>query len=147
MPSSNTPVDPNQTIYIRNLNDKIKKNELRRCLYCLFSAYGKIISIVTLKTMRERGQAFIAFADIVSATTAMRGLQGFNIFGKSMEIQYAKTKSNAIAKLDGTYKQPPVKKTGAGSTDQPTAGMSGSSSNPMKRERDTGSDSDSSMSE
>lgn len=58
--------------------------ELKRTLYCLFSAYGKVISIIATKTRQGRGQAFIAFSDIVSATTALRGLQGFTIYGKSM---------------------------------------------------------------
>ncbi|KAF8986031.1 hypothetical protein BGZ46_010448 [Entomortierella lignicola] len=142
MASTNPTIDPNQTIYVRNLNEKIKKNELKRSLYCLFSAYGKVISIVASKTQRDRGQAFIAFSDIVAATTALRGLQGFIFYGKSMEIQYAKTKSHAIAKLDGTYKQPPMKKLGAGSTDQTV-----SVSIATKRERDVDSDSDSEMSE
>ncbi|KAF9431709.1 U2 snRNP complex subunit msl1 [Entomortierella beljakovae] len=131
MASTNTHIDPNQTIYVRNLSEKIKKN-----------AYGKVISIVATKTKEGRGQAFIAFSDIVSATTALRGLQGFAFYGKSMEIQYAKSKSHAIAKLDGTYKPPPMKKLGAGSSDQ-TVTLSAAS----KRDRDADSDSDSSMSE
>ncbi|KAF9171180.1 hypothetical protein BGX21_001692 [Mortierella sp. AD011] len=141
MASTNPTIDPNQTIYVRNLNEKIKKNELKRSLYGLFSAYGKIISIVASKTKRDRGQAFIAFSDIVSATAALRGLQGFTFYGKSMEIQYAKTKSHAIAKLDGTFKQAPMKRLGAGSADQ-TVSLS-----VAKREREADSDSDSEMSE
>ncbi|KAI1313447.1 hypothetical protein EDD11_002554 [Mortierella claussenii] len=142
--SASTPaIDPNQTIYIRNLNEKIKKDELKRSLYCLFSAYGKIISIVACKTQRDRGQAFIAFSDIVSATTALRGLQGFSFYGKSMDIQYAKTKSHAIAKIDGTYVQPPMKKIGTGSANQ----MTSTSTASTKREREADSDSDSAMSE
>ncbi|KAF9582506.1 hypothetical protein BGW38_000123 [Lunasporangiospora selenospora] len=101
MASTAPTIDPNQTIYVRNLNEKVKKDELKRSLYCLFSAYGKVISIVACKTQRDRGQAFIAFSDIVSATMALRGLQGFSFYGKSLEIQYAKTKSHAIAKLEG----------------------------------------------
>ncbi|KAF9920173.1 U2 small nuclear ribonucleoprotein B'' [Linnemannia zychae] len=139
--ASNAPtIDPNQTIYVRNLNEKINKNELKRSLYCLFSAYGKIISIVASKTQRDRGQAFIAFSDVVSSTAALRGLQGFNFYGKPMEIQYAKTKSYAIAKLDGTYKQPPMKGI-AGDHGTNTLALA------TKREREADSDSDSEMSE
>ncbi|KAG0275768.1 hypothetical protein BGZ96_003621 [Linnemannia gamsii] len=142
--ASNTPaIDPNQTIYVRNLNEKINKIELKRSLYCLFSAYGKVISIVASKTSRDRGQAFIAFSDIVSATAALRGLQGFNFYDRPMEIQYAKSKSHAIAKLDGTYKQPPMKKIGSGAGDQTT----NTSAAAAKREREADSDSDSEMSE
>ncbi|KAF9126543.1 hypothetical protein BGW39_006563 [Mortierella sp. 14UC] len=142
--ASNAPViDPNQTIYVRNLNEKINKIELKRSLYCLFSAYGKVISIVASKTQRDRGQAFIAFSDIVAATAALRGLQGFNFYGAPLEIQYAKTKSHAIAKLDGTFKQAPMKRLGGGTGDQTT----NTSASAAKREREADSDSDSEMSE
>ncbi|KAF9115974.1 hypothetical protein BGX30_006097 [Mortierella sp. GBA39] len=143
MASTAPVIDPNQTIYVRNLNEKINKIELKCSLYCLFSAYGKVISIVASKTKRDRGQAFIAFSDIVSATAALRGLQGFNFYDRPMEIQYAKTKSDAIAKLDGTFKQPPMKKIGSGAGDQ----TSNTSASAAKREREADSDSGSEMSE
>ncbi|KAF9385338.1 hypothetical protein CPB97_004902 [Podila verticillata] len=138
--SSSSTIAPNQTIYIRNLNEKIKKDELKRSLYCLFSAYGKIISIVATKTQSGRGQAFIAFSDIVASTTALRGLQGFTFYGKALEIHYAKTKSDAIAKLDGTYRPAPMKKLG-GITDVTMTSAA------AKREREADSDSESEMSE
>ncbi|GJQ12502.1 hypothetical protein GpartN1_g4293.t1 [Galdieria partita] len=96
-------VPPNQTIYVRNLEEKVKKQELRQSLYEAFSQFGRIVDVVALKTARMRGQAFIAFEDIASATNALRGLQGFLFYNKPMVIQYAKTKSDKIAKLDGTF--------------------------------------------
>lgn len=53
-----------------------------------------------------RGQAHVAFRDVQASTQAMRALQGFDFFGKEMKIQYAKGKSDTIAKLDGTYRMP-----------------------------------------
>lgn len=71
-----------------------------------------------------RGQAHVTFRDIQTATQAMRALQGFEFFGREMvclipllkatideanmeqQIQYAKSKSDTIAKLDGTFKMP-----------------------------------------
>ncbi|CAI2165926.1 14502_t:CDS:2 [Funneliformis geosporum] len=103
-----TSIPPNYTLYIRNLNEKTNKDELKRSLYSLFSAYGRIIDIVALKTIQMRGQAFIVFKEIQSATSAMRGLNGFNFYDKPMHIEYAKGKSEAIAKLDGTWKRPGI---------------------------------------
>ncbi|CAG8551491.1 5066_t:CDS:2, partial [Cetraspora pellucida] len=97
---------PNQTLYVRNLNEKINKDELKRSLYALFSAYGRILDIVALKTIKMRGQAFVVFKEIQSATAAMRGLNGFNFYDVPMQIEYAKGKSDAVAKLDGTWKRP-----------------------------------------
>lgn len=75
---------PNQTLYLTNLNDKIRKPDLRVSLYMLFSTYGVVLDVVALKTMKHRGQAHIAFRDVTSATQAMRALDGMNIFGKEM---------------------------------------------------------------
>ncbi|KAG9248315.1 nucleotide-binding, alpha-beta plait [Calycina marina] len=98
---------PSQSLYITNLpNSKIQKNDLRISLYMLFSTYGPVLDVVALKTEKMRGQAHIVFRDIQTATQAMRALQGFEFFGKEMKLQYAKTKSDVIAKLDGTFRMP-----------------------------------------
>ena len=47
---------PSQTLYCNNLNDQIKKQELRRSLFHLFSQYGTVIDVVALKTPRMRGE-------------------------------------------------------------------------------------------
>jgi U2 small nuclear ribonucleoprotein B'' len=110
-------------LYVRNLNDKLPKEDLKRNLYMLFATYGVILDIVALKTMKMRGQAHVVFRDVDSSTQAMRALQGFTFFGKDMvrqdssnaspavtnevqQIAYAKSKSDTVAKLDGTYKMP-----------------------------------------
>jgi U2 small nuclear ribonucleoprotein B'' len=104
-------VPPNQTIYVNNLPDKIKKEgaaarrawahlaahavegadgsvrrraELKKCLYAIFSQFGKIMDIVAMKTYRLRGQAWIVFADVAASTTALRSMQGFPFFDKPM---------------------------------------------------------------
>ncbi|KAI1115202.1 hypothetical protein F5Y14DRAFT_411475 [Nemania sp. NC0429] len=99
------PVPPNQTLYVTNLpSAKINKADLKTALYLLFSTYGPVLDVVALKTAKMRGQAHIVFRDIHAATQAMRSLDGFQFLGKELKIQYAKSKSNTIAKLDGTYK-------------------------------------------
>ncbi|KAN0122574.1 RNA-binding domain containing protein [Hyaloscypha variabilis] len=98
---------PSQTLYVSNLpSSKIQKEDLRRSLYILFSTYGPVLDVVALRTMKMRGQAHVVYRDVQTATQAMRALQGFEFFGKDMEIQYAKSKSDTIAKLDGTFRMP-----------------------------------------
>ena len=58
--------------------------ELKRSLYYLFSQFGPILDVVALKTMKMRGQAFIIFKEIGSATNALRTLQGFPFYGTPM---------------------------------------------------------------
>ena len=59
--------------------------------------------MVAAKTYKLRGQAWIVFVDVGSATAAMRAMQGFPFYDKPMKIGYAKTKSDAVAKLDGSF--------------------------------------------
>jgi RNA recognition motif-containing protein len=94
---------PKQTLYINNLNERIKKEELRKSLYAMFSQFGTVMDVVALKTLKMRGQAFVVFRDAASATNAMRVMQNFPLYDKQMKIGYARAKSDAIAKLDGTY--------------------------------------------
>ncbi|XP_042901535.1 U1 small nuclear ribonucleoprotein A isoform X1 [Parasteatoda tepidariorum] len=96
-------IRPNNSIYVNNLNERIKKEELRRSLYAIFSQFGSVVDVVALKTAKMRGQAFIAFRDINSATNALRSMQGFPFYDKPMRISYSKSDSNAIAKIKGTY--------------------------------------------
>ncbi|KAI0025592.1 hypothetical protein F4780DRAFT_721884 [Xylariomycetidae sp. FL0641] len=101
------PIPPNQTLYVTNVpSAKINKNDLKTALYMLFSTYGPVLDVVALKTMKMRGQAHIVFRDVQAATQAMRALEGFQFLGRELKIQYAKSKSDTIAKLDGTYKMP-----------------------------------------
>ena len=103
-------IPPNQTVYVNNLYEKLPKEgkdvkgwqsygqpglpardharlhlaELKKCLYSMFSQFGKILDVVCLKTYRLRGQAWIVFADVAAATNAMRTMQGFVFFEKPL---------------------------------------------------------------
>lgn len=97
---------PNQTLYIKNLNDKIAKQDLRMCLYCLFSTYGTVLDVVALKTPKMRGQAHIVFKDVISAGIAMKACHGMSFLDKELHISYARGQSAIIDKLEGRYKGP-----------------------------------------
>ncbi|CAN6467163.1 unnamed protein product [Victoria cruziana] len=96
-------IPPNQTIYIKNLNEKVKKEELKRSLYAVFSQFGRILDVVALKTSKLRGQAWVVFSEVTAASAAVRQMQSFPFYDKPMRIQYAKSKSDCVAKADGTY--------------------------------------------
>ncbi|KAI8331558.1 hypothetical protein BC941DRAFT_438703 [Chlamydoabsidia padenii] len=97
-------IPPNQTLYIKNLNNRINVLELKASLYNLFASYGHILDVRVQSTEKLREQAFVAFVDVASATTAMRSLEGFVFYDKPLIITYAKNKSDAVALLDGTFK-------------------------------------------
>uniref|UniRef100_A0A8C6ILF7 RRM domain-containing protein n=1 Tax=Mus spicilegus TaxID=10103 RepID=A0A8C6ILF7_MUSSI len=88
----------NDTIYINNLNEKIKKDKLKKSLYAIFSQFGQILDILVSRSMKMRGQAFVIFKEVMKST------QGFPFY-KSMHIQYAKTDSDIIAKMKGTFEE------------------------------------------
>ena len=94
---------PRETIYVNNINEKVSKEELKKSLYAAFSQFGPILDVVALKTFKMRGQAFIVFRDITAATQAVRQMQGFPFYEKPLMISYANSKSDAVAKLDGSY--------------------------------------------
>lgn len=96
-------VPANQTIYINNLNEKIKLEELKKSLRAVFSQFGKILEVLAFKTLKHKGQAWVVFEEVSPATNALRQMQGFPFYDKPMRIQYAKTKSDIIAKADGTF--------------------------------------------
>ncbi|XP_002889626.2 LOW QUALITY PROTEIN: U2 small nuclear ribonucleoprotein B'' 2 [Arabidopsis lyrata subsp. lyrata] len=101
-------IPPNQSIYIKNINEKIKKEELKRSLYCLFSHFGRILDVVALKTPKLRGQAWVVFTQVTAASNAVLQMQNFpfyDTFSSLMfqRIQYAKSKSDYVTKAQGTF--------------------------------------------
>ncbi|CAH1785721.1 unnamed protein product [Owenia fusiformis] len=102
-------IRPNNTIYINNLNEKIKKEELKKSLFAIFSQFGQILDIVAAKTLKARGQAFVIFKEVTSATSALRSMQGFPFYDKPMRIAYSKKDSDIIAKMKGTFVERPKK--------------------------------------
>jgi len=103
---------PNHSVYINNLNEKIKKDDLKKSLYAIFSQFGQILDIVALKTLKMRGQAFVIFKEISAATNALRSMQGFPFYDKPMRIGYSKSDSDIIAKMKGTFTERPKKAPG-----------------------------------
>ena len=75
---------PNETLYINNLNDKVGKEELRNQLYALFTSYGRVIGIIALKGSKMRGQSFVVFSDLAGATAALRACEGIVFYDKPM---------------------------------------------------------------
>jgi len=100
---------PNMTLYVNNLNDKINTQTMAKSLREVFAAFGGIIDIIAMKSLKRRGQAWIIFKEMSSATNALKSLQGFPFYNKPMRISYAKTKSDVVAKADGTYVERPKK--------------------------------------
>ncbi|KAF7557664.1 hypothetical protein G7046_g5994 [Stylonectria norvegica] len=107
LPAKVLAIPPNQTLYVTNLeSSKIQKDDLRTAIYMLFSTHGPVLDVVALRTMKMRGQAHVVFRDVQAATQAMRSLEGNTFLGRPLKIQYARSKSHYVSKLDGSFKIP-----------------------------------------
>ncbi|KAF9941732.1 hypothetical protein BGZ65_001740 [Modicella reniformis] len=100
-----TVVASSPTLYIKNLNEKIKLEVLKKSLRSIFGQYGDILDIVAHSNIRMRGQAFVIFEDKDVATKAMAEVQGFPLYGRQMVIQHSKRKSDIHAKKDGEFEE------------------------------------------
>jgi RNA recognition motif-containing protein len=89
------------SVYVRNLEERIKVDQLKEALTELFSEYGEIIDIVAKTNLKAKGQAFIVFDSIESAQKAIDEVQGFELFDKPMQLAFAKTRSDATVKRNG----------------------------------------------
>lgn len=86
---------PNNTLYINNLNDKVSKGELKIQLLALFTTYGQVLDIIASKSQKMRGQAFLVFTDLASATSAMRACEGMMFYDKPLVSIYI-TRSDLV---------------------------------------------------
>jgi U2 small nuclear ribonucleoprotein B'' len=60
------------------------------------------VDIVAKKSLKRKGQAFIIYDNVDSAQNAIDDLQGFDLFGQQMSLDFAKTRSDAtVHREDG----------------------------------------------
>merc|ERR1712159_114831 len=92
---------PNHTIRVNNLNEKVKGTKLTKAISAVFRQFRDILEIVAMDSLKRRGQAFVVFDKIEAATEAKQRMQGFPFYDKPMNIEFAKTKSDVIARREG----------------------------------------------
>ncbi|KAF7587022.1 hypothetical protein BBP40_007843 [Aspergillus hancockii] len=94
-------IPPNPTVYVRNLEERVKVDQLKDALSEIFSEYGNIIEIVAKTNLKAKGQAFIVFDSVESASNAIDEINGFELFDKPMVLDFAKTRSDATVLKEG----------------------------------------------
>ncbi|KAL8709939.1 MAG: hypothetical protein Q9220_005389 [cf. Caloplaca sp. 1 TL-2023] len=92
---------PNSTVYVKNLEEGIKIDDLKEALTEIFSEYGTVIDLIAKKNLKAKGQAFVVFEDVEAAERAIKEVQGFELFDKPMLLDYAKTRSDATVQREG----------------------------------------------
>ncbi|CAL1694890.1 unnamed protein product [Somion occarium] len=124
-PAPVPPAEPEhatETLYIQNLNEKIKLPVLKQSLRGLFKTYGEVLDVVAHDNLRMRGQAFVSFESADVAKKALKEVRGFPLYSKPMvrgcfclfyvhgltfvivkQISFARSRSDAVVKkLDPT---------------------------------------------
>lgn len=77
------------------MEERIKIDELKSALSEIFSEYGSIIDLVAKSNLKAKGQAFIVFDDPAAAARAIEEVNGFELFDKPMQLDFARTRSDA----------------------------------------------------
>lgn len=80
---------------VRNLEERIKVEQLKEALEEIFSEFGNVVEVVAKTNLRAKGQAFIVYDSVEAATRAIDEVNGFDLFDKPMVLDYAKTRSDA----------------------------------------------------
>ncbi|CAD6964815.1 unnamed protein product [Tilletia controversa] len=108
------PANANETVYIRNLNEKVKLEVLKETLTNLFSLYGGVVSVTAHGNVRMRGQAFVALDNKKSAHKAVKEVQGFPLYGRPVQVTFAKTLSDSIVmkKMKDSGEEPSAEEEG-----------------------------------
>jgi RNA recognition motif-containing protein len=89
----------------RNLSERIKIPQLIEALREIFEEYGTIVDIVAKSSLKRKGQAFIVFDSVQSAENAIDEVNGFELFGQSMSLDFARTRSDATVQREGTAEE------------------------------------------
>ena len=100
----------NPTLYIQNLNERVKIPDLKNALYQLFSTNAaqhgaEVVEVHAKRNIKARGQAFVVFNDEDAAEAALQSLRGHMFFGKPLRINYAKKESDVTKKMRGTFEE------------------------------------------
>ncbi|KAF2273561.1 U2 small nuclear ribonucleoprotein B [Westerdykella ornata] len=93
---------PIETVYVNNLEERIKIDTMKQALHAVFDHYGPILDIVAKKSLKRKGQAFIVFDSQKSCLDAIEEMTGFEMYGKKMRVTLAKTHSDETVKRKAT---------------------------------------------
>ncbi|KAL2206665.1 RNA recognition domain-containing protein [Sarocladium strictum] len=94
--------DPIATVYVQNLEERVKPESLTNALRTIFSQFGNVIDIVAKQNLKAKGQAFVVFEKAESAQEAISEVHGFELFGKPLRCALARSKSDKTIEQTGT---------------------------------------------
>ncbi|XP_061103602.1 serine/arginine-rich splicing factor 10 [Conger conger] len=97
---------PNTSLFIRNISDETRPEDLRR----EFGRYGPVVDVyipVDFYTRRARGFAYIQFEDVRDAEDALHNLDRKWVCGRQIEIQFAQGDRKTPGQMKGKERHSP----------------------------------------
>ena len=101
---------PNSTVYVQNLNERVKIPDLKNSLFQLFSQFGEVHEVHAKRNIKLRGQAFVVAPDETIAENMIKELRGTMFYGKPLRLNFSKKDSDFNAKKEGTFDASVLKK-------------------------------------
>lgn len=89
------------SLYLRGIDEKIKIPVLEEAIRKVCEPLGEIVEVIAKKNLRARGQAFVVFSNVDDADDAREFLQEETLFGRKIIVDFAKSKSDAVVKMEG----------------------------------------------
>ena len=83
-PKRPPPTQKQATLYVRNLNERVKPKAMKLALETIFSQFGKVVDVKVKRHIKHRGQAFVSFESVAVAEKALLKSQRFPLFEKPM---------------------------------------------------------------
>ncbi len=80
---------PTTTLYVRNISDRVRYDDLRR----LFSKYGRIVDVVIpldYYSGNPKGYCFVEYEDGRDAEEAQYRMDRQRLFGREIEVEFAR---------------------------------------------------------
>ncbi|KAM0445832.1 hypothetical protein ACHAPV_006727 [Trichoderma viride] len=91
---------PITTVYVQNLEERVKPEVLSEALKTIFSEFGNVIDIVAKRNLKAKGQAFIVFDQPSAAQNAIEEVEGFELFGKPLRVAMARMQSDKTVEIN-----------------------------------------------
>ncbi|TNY18817.1 RNA binding protein [Rhodotorula diobovata] len=95
-PKEQLPEGASEVLYVNNLNEKIKLPIMKQSLKVLFREYGHVLGITAHSNVRMRGQAFVTLDSKEAAAKAVTEVQKFPLYGRAMQLAFARTESDIL---------------------------------------------------
>ncbi|KAL6881520.1 RNA-binding domain-containing protein [Trichoderma novae-zelandiae] len=96
---------PISTVYVHNLEERVKPEVLTEALKTIFSEFGNVVDIVAKRNLKAKGQAFVVFDTPAAAHDAIEEVEGFELFGKPMRVALARMQSDKTVEMKGNNEE------------------------------------------